>query len=369
MTVDSPATVGALLIAPGDRFFVLPVPLDAGAAPSAQVELALEEASPFPLAQMYHGFVVSPDRSQALAYASYRRRFPPEEQAAWPAAAAVVPSFLALLGPAPAAPQVVIHAAAGILQGIAWDGRAPLPVAVLAQAVAEPTDAQAEAFAAELQRLGGLAGAEVRRLGGAVTVTRDDDDEDARFLVDGAETARLPAAAVADADVRDKSFLVEKQLLEQRDRAWWRGALGVAALLLLALGLEVAGVGISLWSRRDAAVVARRADEVARIENAQTMALRIEHLSARQQRPLEWLAQASAVRPRSIQFIRAIGHNDRTIEIEAQTANANDVGNYEAALRKVPGLAKAETRDLRAREGVTTFVVALTFASGPEATP
>jgi hypothetical protein len=99
------------------------------------------------------------------------------------------------------------------------------------------------------------------------------------------------------------------------------------------------------------------------------VATRVEDLTARQERPLEWLAQAAAIRPRSVQFLRAGTRNDRSLEIEVQTANAADAASYEAALRRLPGIETAETRELRVREGLTSFVVALKFksAAGPAA--
>jgi hypothetical protein len=93
--------------------------------------------------------------------------------------------------------------------------------------------------------------------------------------------------------------------------------------------------------------------------------VRIEDLVARQQRPLEWVAQAAAARPKSIHFLRMAGRSDRSLEIEAQTPNASDVGAYESALRQLPGVAEVQVHDLRAREGVTTFIVGLRFKSEP----
>lgn len=99
----------AIALVAGERFFLKEVPLDPAVEPAGQVELAMEESSPFPLAQLYHGFVVSADRRVALGYAAYRRRFPVEETAGWPAAAAVLPEFLALIGAAPVRPLIVVQ--------------------------------------------------------------------------------------------------------------------------------------------------------------------------------------------------------------------------------------------------------------------
>lgn len=357
---EVPTIADAVVLAPTDRFFLQAVALDPAASAAEQVALALEGASPFPLTQMYHGFVAAPDGRQALAFASYRRRFTAEEQAGWPEAVAVVPAVVACLGPQPSRPEIVVHVDDGALQAVAWDGKSALPVAWRALAATENVNAQLAALVAELQRDAGLADAEVRHVSGPIGAGADDDG-DLVFRVGGQESFRLPTAAVGDADVRDKSFLEEKKVRESQDRRWWGGAVATAALLGLAALLEAGHVGLLVWNRRERAALAEHAEEARQIEAAQTMSLRIEQLSERQQRPLEWLSAVGAARPRSVQFTRVVAHSDRTIEIEAQTGNANDVGNFEAALRQLPVLASVEVRDLRAREGMTSFVVALAF--------
>ena len=87
--------VAALL--PGNRFFVRRLALD-GPDVQAQVNLALEALSPFPLEQMLVGHLVAADGRAALIYAAHRRRFTPEESLAWPEDCQVVPEFLALCG-------------------------------------------------------------------------------------------------------------------------------------------------------------------------------------------------------------------------------------------------------------------------------
>jgi hypothetical protein len=355
-----------IVLVPADRFFLQVLPLESGAPAADQVTLALEGLSPFPLVQMYHGFVADAAGTRALAFASYRRRFTAEEQAGWPEAAAVVPDIVALLGPVPSRPTIVLHATPGRLLGAAWDGRHALPVAVRAQVPLGDAAAAETAMISELARAAALESPQVSRLEGELAAGWTDRGE-AVFRSGGTETLRLSQAALAGADVRDKSFLEEKQLRRTQDRRWWSAAVVATAVLAGAVLVDLVAGGYALWNRRDQAVLASRAGEVKRIEAAQTMANRIEQLAERQQRPLEWLAAIGGARPRSVQFTRVVGRNDRTLEIEAQTPNANDVGVFESSLRKLPELDHVEIRDLRAREGMTSFVVALAFRPAPVA--
>jgi hypothetical protein len=364
MTTATPVTPVIALVS-GERFFLKEVALDPSVSAAGQVELALEESSPFPLAQLYHGFVVSADRRQALGYAAYRRRFSGEETAEWPEAAVVLPEFLALIGAPPPRPLIVVHVDTDGVNGAAWNGQTGLPVTVVARSFPEVTEAHVTDVTDELRRRAGLdAGVEVRRLEGPVGAGSDGEGE-AVFRIAGEETARLSAEAVIEADVRDKSFLEAKRREDAKRRSWAWALAGAVSLLLLALALDLGAVGLNLWARRQREQVLGQADEVRRIETAQTLATRIEDLTERQERPLEWLSRVSAVRPRSVQFLRVVSNNDRTLTINAQTPDAAAVGAFETVLRQRTDLEQVEMRDLRSREGLTSFVLAVRFK--PEA--
>ncbi len=358
-----PPARSAITLVPGERFFLKEVTLDPAVGVAMQVELALEESSPFPLAQLYHGFVVSPDRQRALGFAAYRRRFVEEEMAEWSGAAAVLPEFLGLIGPPPDRPLIVVQVDAAGLNGVAWDGRASLPIAIMSRSLPGLAESHVVEMVAELRQRAGAGEIEVRHLDGPVGVGTDAAGG-AVFRIAGEQTALFPAAALSDADVRDKSFLDEKRRDSRRRRGWAWVLTGVGVLWLVALGLELALGGLGLWNQRRQSLVTKQAAAVRRIETAQTLATRIEDLGVRQERPLEWLLLVSSMRPRSIQFTRVVSNNDRTLAIDAQTAEAAAVGAYELALRHRDEIAQVEMRDIRSREGLTSFVLFLKFKPG-----
>lgn len=346
---SSPDATGLILL-PSDRFFIRTVPLAAGTDVSAQVDLALESMAPFPPGQLYHGCLLGAGRDHALVFAAYRKRFDSAETAEWGAATAVVPAFLALLGVAPRKPVIQVQVGSHSVTALAWDGTLALPVAVLARATQEPADAAARAaLVAEIRERSGLAAAAVEEIRGPAIA-----DESG-----GMENINLDLA-----DVRDREFLAALRAQRRRDRMLWRGFLaglgGLAALLVL----EAGGLGAGLWLRSLKATAQQQAPAVRAIETAQALGTRIEELTRSRLLPFEMLALINRNRPASVQFLRTSTTGLHAMEIEAQTANAADVGIYESVLHTVPGLAGVETRDLRSRDGLTTFVLTVSFRPG-----
>ena len=107
MKLPTPVVKKVVLL-PDHAFFVRVMPLAPDTPPAgipAQVELALEGLSPFPVAQLCYGYFHPPGAGRVLVYAAYRRRFTVDDAAEWADADAVLPAFAAWLGLAPAGPR------------------------------------------------------------------------------------------------------------------------------------------------------------------------------------------------------------------------------------------------------------------------
>lgn len=350
---------------PAEAFFVRRVALDATADAAGQVEIALEAQAPFALAQLYYGFQRAADGRHALVFATHRRLFAAES---WDGASAVLPDFAALLGEPPTSSKIRIWKRPELVTGAAWDGTSELPAFVLARR----TDAAGAATGREE-----IVGEMSRRLGTSATVEEFSGDLTTAGRKQGALeltlgeggggrrlTTLLDAAALETMDVRDKAVLAERRQSRQRDKFLWRilqtAVGGVVLAGLLELGM-VAG-GVLLRQQREAQ--AQVAPEVERIKTAQSLGTRIEEMSRRRLRPFEMLAVLNSVRPGGVIFTRSVTNGQGSIEIEAQTANADAVGAFESALRTLPAIETLEVRDLRLREGLTTFQLAATFREG-----
>lgn len=344
-----------IALASGDAFFVRRVPLAADLDVQDQVELALESLSPFSPAQMYWGSLVSADRSSALVYAAYRRRLSTE---AWEQAVAVLPDFLALCGPREPRVSAELHRDSDRVTVVIRDGRGDLPAAVLTRVGCDDDVVLAEASA----RAGLISIPTCTKVVGTPAALRDDDGPIVMTLGDVPALSIAPESADA-ADVRDDDFLEIRRRAVRRDLWLWRGLQTAAALLILAAGLDLAA-GVMAWrTKLINGKVAAQSTDVQRIETAQTLVTRIAELGERRLMPMEMLAAINPGRPESIIFQRAVTRGVHGLEIEARTGNAADVGAYENTLRALPQIAAVETRDIRARDGQTSFVLSLDFKS------
>ena len=189
----------------------------------------------------------------------------------------------------------------------------------------------------------------------------------ARLFLEGAGPTpnfQLPEKAFIAADLRDKTQLQQRVAENRRAIATWRTL--VACLILLGGGLlGQGGLSVAAW-RLDQLrqTVADAAPRAARIEAAQTLSLRIEETRQRRLRPFELLALVNRDRPTAMIFSRVTTVGARGLEIEASSPQAGDASAFEAALRQRAELESIEFRELRTRDNLTSFTLAVQFTAG-----
>jgi hypothetical protein len=354
-----PATV----FLPGDRFFVRIVPVAADSDPAAQVELALEGLAPFPLSQLYWGYLLSPDRTRALVYAAHRRRFTPDETKGWRHAGLVIPSFLPLAArPAPGSAALVL-VAGNHLAGAAWAaGSDSLPSIVLVKGfAAEATGDERQAFGRDLVARAGLPPMDPKTVTGTPVVERAGDHIKIRLGGVNGPVIAFSASLLDQVDIRDREFLAERREQALRGTVLWRVLLGGVALVAAGLLLDLAGLALRVRAKAAQATVTAQAPTVQRLETANSLATRVDELASQRLLPFEMLVLVNDKRPVSIQFVRTTTLGPDTLEVEGQTANAGDVTNFEQALQGDAGIARVNTRDIRARDGQTSFIITIVF--------
>lgn len=364
VAVAKPAAITRrVVLLPDARFFVRSVPV-AGAATAedvaAQVELALETLSPFPVPQLYHGHLWKPGSGHALVYAAYRRRFTAEETETWVDADLVIPAFVSCIGLAASAAETVILPSADGFTAVHWPEPGSVPGKVLTASVSDEAD-EAERERVKL--------ALIKQVGGSRTlieltappeqVASEDDDQFAFQL--GDRTTELPATQTEAMDVRDKAELAGRRRARQRDLLLWRGFIGLIIGLFVLGFVELALVAVKVTERQRAARLAQQQPTVDQIMTAHSLSARIEELSTKRLRPFEMIGVASSARPGSIQFLTTTTSGLYTLDVQAQTTSPADVDTYTSNLRTHAAVSGVEVPETRTRDGLTTFRVVITF--------
>lgn len=370
-----------VVLLPDALFFTRAVPITAGATPAdaaAQVELALESMSPFPVSQLYHGWYWTPGSDHAFAYAAYRRRFTSEQTAEWSEAELVIPASAALFGgkyePATA---VLLHSAEGIT-AIYWESSA-VPGSVTFRPVApEATDDErAKARDDVLRALGGSRNVVDLYTPPIAEATLTDQEIVFRA---GELESRLPSVVAAPLDVRDKDELAAMRAGKRRDLALWRVALGcVAALLLLAIG-EFALVGGRGWQKVRIGTLEKRRPDVQKIEQAQGMATSIQDLVTKRFLPVEMVTavlgenaerKPSDIAITNIQNEPATATRGSAVVMLLQTTNAGQAMAFRDQLLKSPDFESVNLESLPSTAALAKFRLTVVFKQGvlkPEST-
>jgi hypothetical protein len=347
---------GAALL-PGNRFFVRRLSIEGDNA-EAEVNLALETLSPFPLEQMLVGYILSEDGKQALAYAAHRRRFTPEESFAWPDDCQVMPEFVALCGIKPDKNGVIVHRGEERLTALAWKEGDVLPSAII---VAELADASEDGIAQEAAQRAGLeSGYSTKIITGLLS--GEVRDGNLALKVEGMEgEIIIPQRQLDATDIRDTDFLALRRKKERTNLLLWNVVRVGVAVIALSFIFEVAGLAIN-WRTRDlAAANTQRHPLVTEIEAAQGIVGKIVELGVKRPLPLEMLSIANDHRPATIDFQRMNCKSNTVIEIEGRTSNAGDITVFEHSMSALPEVASVVNRDIRARETSTTFTTTITF--------
>lgn len=355
--LPKPPPTPAILLA-AERFVTRRFEPLAGGKLRDQASLAIEADAPFPPSQLLQGHVRSPNGAEGLAYAAHRRAFGPDASAGWPPDAPVIPEFIALLGERPAGAGTVVHSDDRRHLALTWAESGQLPAAIAALAVSDGSAGEAAAMAADAA---GLGAPPVTAVAGALRATRDEEGIVAGR--EGGAVFRAPRAQVDDLDVRDPDFLEARQRSARWDNRAWRVAQAGAALAALALLAELAALGLGAMAASTREAVAADAPRVKELQELAAVAAKVDELGRNRPLPFEMLAAANVHRPAAMTFTSVVHRAGVTLDIEARTANAADVGALEQALSADPLVAKVETRDIRGREGLTTFALTITFRS------
>jgi hypothetical protein len=356
---------------PSVLFFTRVISLAQGtpAVVASQVELAVEALSPFPLAQLYYGWIPAQNGSKAFIFAAYRRRFTTDQVASWEGAEAVLPAFAVTFGAEVEPGAVVMIWEAETLTAVVW-GDSGIPERVVSKPI-DPSEEDSRRLRIKEEFRGSLGGAKIAYELATLPEAQTGRSDRELIFQSGGFASRLAPDVTSMADVRDRGELAALRSARQRDRILWRTIVGMAAVVgLLAVG-EFALIGGRAWQNVRVAKLNAQKPVVDKIMTAQDLANRIEDLATKQLLPLEMLTELVGVnlerKPSDIQFTRVQTDKSRglyTVVIDAQTSNAPQMSVYQSALEKLPSKEKVEFLPQPSRGQFATFRIIFTFKPG-----
>jgi hypothetical protein len=358
-----------LALLPDALFFTRTVPIAKGVTPAdaaAQTELALESISPFPLAQLYYGWFWSAASDHAFVFASYRRRFTPEQTAEWESAELVLPAFGAVLGAeVDAATTVLLNSADGIT-AVHWENP-PVPSKVIFRALAPDASDEDRSKAREelLREVGGSK--KVIELESPLAADPANGDREIVFRADDF-VSRLPSTVASALDVRDKGELATLRNARKRDVLLWRVALGCAAALLLLLIGEFALMAGRTWQQVRVRQYLAQKGPVDKIIKVDELTRRIEELATKRLLPLEMVTQLVGEnlerKPEDIQFTSVQADQSRglyTLFVQGKTTNPGLVNVYQNTLKALPSVEKVDAPISQVSGAQATFTLTVVF--------
>ena len=361
-----------VLLLPDALFFVRSVPVvvdpatdgagDGASQVANQAELALEVASPFGLAQLYHGHFWLPGSDRAVVFAAYRRRFTAEQTSAWSGADIVLPTFAAILGGAVEPATTVLLSSAEGLTAVYWE-KGPIPADVRFQPIPpEATDEERQLARNELLR--GRESLKIVDLADPPVAGPHRGDGEVVFS-SGDFVSHMPAGSAHGLDVRDKGELAALRRSRARDVLLWRVGVGCVVLFVILALSELALFGGGLWQQARRVKFNAQAPVVAGIMTRQEIADRINDLSTKRLLPIEMLRAVNPQPQTSIILTRAFTTGLYMLTTDAQTQNAGEIKAYQDRLEALPACASVVIKNQQSRDNLATFTLIVTFK--PEA--
>ncbi|HKK19081.1 MAG TPA: PilN domain-containing protein [Opitutales bacterium] len=346
-----------VLTLPGYLFFVdrieLPEALEASEIDDF-AELSLEGLAPFPIEQLYWGFLHSESAGSILLYAAYKERikglgYENLENYLW-----VLPDFAALWGASfSETTRLQLESDEGFCE-IEFGAGQNLPSKVVGFGPnAEKTD---HGSSVRLQ----LASTNVSEK--AIPAFYFEAVDATEGKIHGNWEKLVPDEDdLWRADIRDAAFK-KNERNTRKLTTWITRATAYAALFAVLLvvleGVLFAG---DLWLETQQAKIAAQASEVRRIEDKQSLMNKLDQVAQNELRPIAILEALNEPRPEGIYFTSTVTEGQNRITIDGIANTINELNAYTESLRSSGNFELLEAPRTLTRGGKTTFTATLDY--------
>jgi len=358
---DSPQPV---LVVPGHLFFVERIDLPAGLeSPEIDdfAELSLENLAPFPVEQLYWGYLHSKSAGSILLYASFKERLKAQGFEAIESYLWVLPDFATLFGAVFPAATIVQLEHTGCSSRISYAAGDSLPQQVVSTPPGQSPDAETPVLRLQPGPV------DVSEQGLPTFHFTSIDASAAQPAAAGLDQIAPGESALWRADIRSAGFKQAersaRRLTARISKATFYAVL-FAVFLLLLEGLIYAG---DLWLETKSAKIAAQAPEVRRIEDKQSLMEKLDQVAQNELRPIRILEALNQVRPEGIYFTSTVTEGSNRISIDGISNTITELNNYTDALVASGNFVMPENPRTLTRGGQTTFTATLDYTHSESA--
>ncbi len=375
-SVEAPS----IIFIPGEYFFVEQVlAIDELAEKDLDsfAEIKLEGVSPFPLDQLYWGYVYNKINHSLFLYAMYVGRLSAEEanKILSDEVSYIFPSFLAALEYQYSEPTINFIASGNSLSAVFWNGNEPFPLQIETIPVKESLDQSREEllktldvqnFAIEpgfwkLEKAEILPNRSVRFENSYHSGSEESSKPNHTFELNGKE------GSTWDADIRSREITRLKYKEQKITRIIWIAGLSVLVVFGLLVVGEVFGLIGKIYLNTKESRFSAQASKVKLIEGQESLAQKIEQISKRNYTPFQMLELLNDSRPKNVYFTSITLGNENNVILDGASASVDDLNKYTDDLHKTQLIEKFEVSQIASRQGRVTFKMDVKF--NPPKTP
>lgn len=368
---------------PGYLFFVesveLPPALE-GSEVADFAELSVESIAPFPLEQLYWGFLYSADSGSILIYAAHRDRLKKHGTTDIDAYAWVLPDFASLQGAHfPEATEVTLLSEASITLLQFAEG-SEIPSAVAAQPYhGENSSKVIEAIRHELDDSANFPRKLALRL--VDTVVNESGIPTFHHVEDGTNNGdrygkwselSTSEKSLWQADVRSSAFKTAERSARRTSALLTKITAWAALFALLLIGFEIILLAGKAWLGTQTDQIAAQKPAVALLEEKQAFMNKVEQVAPENElRPIAVLEALNATRPEVIYFTSTETEGENRITIDGIASTINDFNRYTESLNVSGFFELVGDPKQITRSGRTTFTVTLDYKhrNAPQPSP
>jgi hypothetical protein len=373
-----PVKAEQILILPSYLFFVetieVPDELEFSEIPDF-AELSLESIAPFPIDQLYWGYLYSKGMQTLLLYAAHHQRVKKDGFADLPDYAWVIPDFATLSGACFNDDTLVLLEGHNSLSLIYFERDIKIPKSVWVNTCTDLITKDAiRSLKSEIHDLPKTAPtlhlrpavATVNENGLATFEHAASEQTEARHYDGAWQTLNPTESRLWQMDVRSLDFKTAEQT-KRRTSTLIARITGWAAIFALVLtGVEGLLFASQSWLKTQIVQIERQQDAVLKVEEKQILVNKLDQVAQNELRPVEMLEAANNIRLKlslGIEYDSVVIEGSNHITIEGKATSITALNRYVDSLENSGSFKLLAEQKPVTRNGKTTFKVSLVYSS------